>query len=506
MKIITVGEEQGSEAVEFAENRVTDKVVECIKSMKAVNNAGVRADMEDAMMGKGANEQVVVNRSSTPLDMHTPELYMGVFYDLFFYGDIAPFRARPHVKIPSLEYYNYMCQREELVYGSETDAKEPWTICRTEYTNEEEWLRINDFKQEPRPSRWRLDPEFLDTLQDLRSRMDCTNSVRVHLGAKGFGRRNKLISSLQPDQIAKTMLHVGKKKGIDAALKTKNTPEPLREAISSLLLSTKNVPGTDGSRAHQRKINEAYRNTHGSSGAWLTMNMADDYHPLVNLIYEGPDGKIDLTKSCPAVGSLLENKRRRAQDPVGHAMFYRELMTVFLEVVLGCDAPTDLHPDGFIWRTSSSAGGVMGDVAAYHGPEEEQGRGSRHAHFSVWFVQGQYDKIKKKMEQAGDDITEMERVIQEWIEAVKKRVASVQFDSTLETIVSLGLDKPEPPSNPEEWCGSVRQQRPVRGDELREGKILSGCADIAEAYEESIKKSQKEEENHPEHADNSTLP
>ena len=81
----------------------------------------------------------------------------------------------------------------------------------------------------------------------------------------------------------------------------------------------------------------------------------------------------------------------------------------------------------------------MGDVLAYHGPQEEQGRGSLHAHFSIWLVSHAFSEFLRKVLAHAGEPAALENLVQEWLEQTKAKVSSMQFESVGELPGFLGI-------------------------------------------------------------------
>jgi hypothetical protein len=364
----------------------------------------------------------------------------GVWYDLYPYADAVPFRNRP-TALPLDEFTAHAALREELEYGGTADAREPWSEFQGSFGSAAEWAAANNFRAVPGPSRWRLDRELLGTLHNLADRTAVAHSARAHVRSRGFGRAITHIARMDSRSVAQTILQAGEGGSFSQVLRSADTPECFKAAIRALRVSTAKVLGTDGSRARQRRISEAYRMHWGASAFWVTANHADTRNPMMALVYDGPDSEVRLDIPAPTLPSLAEMKRRLAADPVGQAVFYRAQQRIFCEVVLGCTFPGELHADGIAMSTYSSAGGVIGDICAFHGPEEEQGRGSMHAHFAVFVLQGHCEWILRRLRARAEEGT-LKELVAEWTRKVLEVVASVQFDSVLEVQAAMDLAVP----------------------------------------------------------------
>ena len=103
--------------------------------------------------------------------------------------------------------------------------------------------------------------------------------------------------------------------------------------------------------------------------------------------------------------------------------------------------PEELHPDGLAMSTFSSGGGLLGVVRGYLGPEEEQGRGSRHAHLSVWLARHPFARVLEDAENLTDP-EKLEERIAKWGKACMGAVASRQFSCVHEAASTIGVAIP----------------------------------------------------------------
>ena len=132
----------------------------------------------------------------------------------------------------------------------------------------------------------------------------------------------------------------------------------------------------------------------------------------------------------------MEMRKAVAADPMGHAVFYRTMLECFMETLVGSSRHGCRSADGV---ASNGAGGVFGDVLAYHGPEEGQGRGSRHFHMIVWLIGAALRRILRKMRRAQEGGEDVEILVSAWVQSVLTKVSSMQFDSVLEVAPFLGV-------------------------------------------------------------------
>ena len=80
----------------------------------------------------------------------------------------------------------------------------------------------------------------------------------------------------------------GPKETIGLACANPMMPAPVKTALRSLLLSTSDVPGTEGRKAKLRFDGHGSNLLFGGPSFFATPNFADTYNPLVKLLHDGP--------------------------------------------------------------------------------------------------------------------------------------------------------------------------------------------------------------------------
>ena len=167
----------------------------------------------------------------------------------------------------------------------------------------------------------------------------------------------------------------------------------LKKALASALAASANILGTEGHRSQIRLRGHAAGWHYGTTHLFVTPNLADSCAPMfLQLHLQDVQGQVeefqvDLNWDLeePSLPSLPAMRRALAADPVSQARFFHEMMLLFFEEILGTLPPmtrASYHvglarnfEDGF---AASTFPGCFGDVAAFCGPLETQGRGSLH--------------------------------------------------------------------------------------------------------------------------------
>lgn len=143
------------------------------------------------------------------------------------------------------------------------------------------------------------------------------------------------------------------------------------------------VMGTDESRIRIRSLIWGMCVKKNPPSIWLTINPADTQDPVAQVLCgEAFDldhfDAFDLRPSDIAIAS----------DPYGAATFFHVTINAFLRDLLGITGFTHTSP---IHRET----GILGDVEAYIGTVEAQGRGSLHLHMLLW-LKGSVPSSKMK--------------------------------------------------------------------------------------------------------------
>lgn len=127
------------------------------------------------------------------------------------------------------------------------------------------------------------------------------------------------------------------------------------------------IPGSAAARLEMRNEIRSLIIAQGLPTFFVTINPADVYNPIVTFM----SGKeFDLNKMLGSdVPDYMSQRRFVAMNPFAAAKFFRLVMDAFIQTLLG---------------TGSGCRGVFGDVKAYYGCVEAQGRGSLHCHMLVW--------------------------------------------------------------------------------------------------------------------------
>lgn len=175
-------------------------------------------------------------------------------------------------------------------------------------------------------------------------------------------------------------------------------PAKVKTALRTLLLSTSDVPGTEGRRTNLRYNGHGNNLPFGAPTFFITPNFAVTYNPLVLQIHAGPSKhahldifrsstSAEIAKAEPTMPSLERMHQIGAEDPRAQAKFFMLMTELHYRFVIGVDrllirrvtlarprrpihdqVAASLHP--------CITPGIQ-DVQA---PFESQGRGFEHGH------------------------------------------------------------------------------------------------------------------------------
>lgn len=134
------------------------------------------------------------------------------------------------------------------------------------------------------------------------------------------------------------------------------------------------VVGTSASHIAMQNQIRALMNARGMPSLFLTINPANVYNPLVQLL---AGNSIDIDAFLPEnIGNYWDQSILIARNPVLAAEFFNTIITTFIKYLLA-------YVGEGHWQM-----GALGVVKAYYGCVEAQGRGTLHCHMLVWLEGG----------------------------------------------------------------------------------------------------------------------
>ncbi|CAK9066630.1 Transketolase, partial [Durusdinium trenchii] len=291
--------------------------------------------------------------------------------------------------------------------------------------------------------------QLLPTMYDVQRRLTLPRTSKAYVKRSGFGRHCSVIASVTSEHLLKAMALHGEKADIRELLRSPDVDMPR----SWVALRPKSL---------------------------VTPNLADSRASLLLQLHLQGGSRVEAYEvdlawdlEAPALPSLSTMRRILAADPVPQARFFDVMMTLFFEEILGTLPPLTRasfrggvardFEDGF---ASSTHAGCFGDVAAFCGPLETQGRGSMHPHILVVLLGHDLgNRLRSVLATAarGELVIELER----WSRAVLQAASRIRYDS--QQALSQQLEQevcPLPLSeNQRAACGRQYSDMPLRSTE-----------------------------------------
>ena len=279
--------------------------------------------LEAAHTGEDARRtvfpQALAVPTQKPLDSFDARTWPLCFVE-WWYGDGAPNLERER---PML--FEEVAQRviniEELEYTLQTDVE---TYVASKQS------RFNT-------------PEIVAVLGDVVRRLRLLKGTRAAVGRKGFSGDLEVLAKASVDDFMEASSIANPKESIVTAVCRPDMPAKVKTALRTLLLSTSDVPGTEGRKTALRYNGHGNNLLFGPPSFFNTPNFADTYHPLMVLLHDGPTRQSHLSisgASQPADSTLSRSGASQPADstavlhidhseptmPAAETMFTAEIM------------------------------------------------------------------------------------------------------------------------------------------------------------------------------------
>ncbi|CAK9025806.1 unnamed protein product, partial [Durusdinium trenchii] len=423
-------------------------VLRRIRQVQTVAAHGVETERQaQGQMFEVRPQKLVVPSRDTPLSMFEPGTWAMAFPTLFPWGDGVPFLKR-ETSMEASEVFRYLLLREELQYSGDAGVED--------------------------------EEQLLPTMYDVQRRLTLMRTSKAYVKRSGFGRHCSVIASVTSEHLLKAMALHGEKADIRELLRSPDVDVPLKRALGSVLQASSNVLGTEGHRSQIRLRGHAAGWHYGPSHIFVTPNLADSRASLLLQLHLQGGSRVEAYEvdlawdlEAPALPSLSAMRRILAADPVSQARFFDVMMTLFFEEILGTLPPLTRasfrgglardFEDGF---AASTHAGCFGDVAAFCGPLETQGRGSMHPHILVVLLGHDLgNRLRSVLATAarGELVIELER----WSRAVLQAASRIRYDSQQALSQQLEQEVCPPPlsENQRAACGRQYSDVPLRSTE-----------------------------------------
>lgn len=213
--------------------------------------------------------------------------------------------------------------------------------------------------------RFRLHDHFSFVVFGILQRRTALAAARVQMNSVDFEKHARVLRTITPDMLAAAI-----------KLEEKNAPQTdpsILLLMRQLRSASGRVTASDQSRTCLRSQMWSTALVKGPSTLWLTANPACEHDPIVQVLC-GEDINLDDFVRTDAPPSA-QRSMNVAKDPYASAKYFHTLIAALLKHLFGVSVQG---------HAVHSEIGVLGEVAAYFGTVETQGRGSLHLHMLVW--------------------------------------------------------------------------------------------------------------------------
>ena len=236
----------------------------------------------------------------------------------FWYGDALPNMCEQlqNPRVTFEELFETLLDREELEYHLDADITSYRALAKSRFDTPEHTII------------------FGDTLR----RLLLFRGTRMALKRKGFQKDVKLIANATSEQCVAALQSSAGQPGdvrnanMEALSNNEKLAQELRTALKQVLISTKDVPMTDGYKRNLRHESHNLNIAEGALVVFATFNFADSYSPLLFQLVRGGAGgsgtqigdeiKCHLTDDAPDMPSLQQMHQLIAQSPRAQAKFF----------------------------------------------------------------------------------------------------------------------------------------------------------------------------------------
>ena len=333
--------------------------------------------------------------SQCALSMFDPGTWTKCFPQ-FWFGDALPNMDRPR-RITFEEIFLCLLDREELEYALDGDEEVYTTRPKSRFD----------------------EPDFVLVAGDTLRRLLMFRGTRIAFKRKGYQKDVALIAKASSEMCREAYENLirpgGDRDGcrVSAAAPNLNAerlvgheavPKELQTALRQMLISTKDVPFTDGSKRSLRHEGHALNIAYGSLVVFATYNFADGYSPvLFQLLKQGEEAsgpvsvsaeqpaelRFDLSPEAPDMPTLQNMHKLIAQSPRAQSKFFLLMDDIVDIYLMGFDhslygrhhVRQSFHQSAREDTFASTAVPALGGygIAGLEGMESQE-RGFQHGH------------------------------------------------------------------------------------------------------------------------------
>lgn len=236
------------------------------------------------------------------------------------------------------------------------EAERPVSLSLTEHAR---WaLQFHD-------RRFRKHETFPFLVFGIMQRRQALTAARLQMNRRDFERDARILHTLSAEK-----LH--------AAAGQEEHGVPITDPAVKLLqkhvrAAAGRVMGSDYSRYKIRSQIWSTCIEFGPPYLWITVNPSDDHDPIVQ-VFAGNEINMDDFIAHAGPG-LAKRQHTVADDPYAAAKFFHFIIPTMLRTLFGIEATS---------QQVHSTPGVFGELTAYIGSVESQGRGTLHLHMMLW--------------------------------------------------------------------------------------------------------------------------
>ena len=294
-------------------------------------------------------------------------------------------------------------------------------------------------------------PEIVAILGDVVRRLRLLKGTKAAIGRKGFGADLQMLAEASVEDFMEALNIAKPRDCIGSACSRPGMPAKVKTALRTLLLSTSDVPGTEGRKTALRFDGHGNNLKFGASSFFVTPNFADTYSPLVVQLHEGPGKRSHLdirqarasgiTGAEPVMPPLERMHQIVAADPRAQAKFFLLMTELHYRFIIGLER---LHVGRMV--LAKQAATTQDEVAAslqpcvtpgstdVQAPFEAQGRGFVHGHGKGHSIIGPTLAWLRKQ-----DLRKLRAASEQLRGELLSTAATVQYEAANEVARQLGL-------------------------------------------------------------------
>ncbi len=172
---------------------------------------------------------------------------------------------------------------------------------------------------------------------------------------------------------------------------------------------------------------------------WITINPSDTYDPIAQVL---AGANIDLDHFLNSAGPLAKDQgQNMASDPFAATEYFHLIITVILEELFGIKA-------AMTGASVCRKDGIFGQVNAYIGAVESQGRGTLHLHILLWLRGSPSSKVMMAALLSEAFRDKMKEFIRANITADLDSASAEEIDK-MSTQTAVSYARPMHPSEPD---------------------------------------------------------